>query len=307
MQGDIFQLEFLATQVSKPKPQPEPVARSAKPASDSAEIAIYNEDDLSHLLYVNNNHPHHHHHHSHHASHKRETFTHPADAGTVLINPVVEYGTSGSVTPALSDCESFWSGSEGEGEVESPLTAPLPILEEDAHMASLDAYRHKGRRNAMSVAFEDGFEFPVFLGRQSEEWPAMPRTLPRETPVRVQPALVPAPAVNKVVLPETHHVDATSGPAMSWWPEPLETSESDWTREEMEWVLQLEKEKLATREQKGDILGNIEGTENKKEKEKNYEREYGVTHVGNVEGPLMSWWPAPFDNLDYEWSERFYE
>lgn len=30
-------------------------------------------------------------------------------------------------------------------------------------------------------------------------------------------------------------------------------------------------------------------------------------HVADLEGPLMSWWPAPTELMEYEWQERFYE
>ncbi|KAI3322087.1 hypothetical protein HD806DRAFT_500963 [Xylariaceae sp. AK1471] len=278
MQGDIFQVDVLATQVAVPKPQPA-VARPKSTSNNAPQVAIYNEDDLSHLLYVNN-HPHHHHHH-----HEQKSFTHPADAGTVLINTV-----------ELSDCES-WSGSDSEsessGEVESPLTPPLSLSSnfEDPDQEALDAYRRKGRRNAFSVASEDGFEFPVFLGRQAEEWPPMPRSLPS---LHSSPALATsAPAVNTETETESSQhvqVGATSGPMMSWWPEPLGAMEDNWTDEEMEWVLETEKEKLIAREREGRI---VEKT--------NYESH----HVGTIAGPLMSWWPTPLE--EYDWNERFYE
>jgi hypothetical protein len=296
MQGDIFQLDLLATQVAVPKPQPT-VARS-KPTINSStpEVAIYNEDDLSHLLYVNN-HPHHHH---HHHDHEQKPFTHPADAGMVVVN-VVE----------LSDCES-WSGSDsessGEAEADSPATPALSLSSDfaDPDLASLDAYRRKGRRNAFSVAsFEDGFEFPVFLGRQAEEWPRMPRSL--TTTLRPLPS--PAPSTSVFSLTEKKETDtaistpssshgqgayavatSTDGPVMSWWPESLEAMEDDWTAEELEWVLETEKEKLAAREEKHED-----------------KTKYASEHVANISGSLMSWWPTPMNEMECEWSERFYE
>ncbi|KAI0170116.1 hypothetical protein BJ166DRAFT_494027 [Pestalotiopsis sp. NC0098] len=32
-----------------------------------------------------------------------------------------------------------------------------------------------------------------------------------------------------------------------------------------------------------------------------------VQHVAEIDGPLMSWWPASTDTLQYDWNERFYE
>ena len=31
------------------------------------------------------------------------------------------------------------------------------------------------------------------------------------------------------------------------------------------------------------------------------------SHVADLEGPLMAWWPAPAELLEYDWFERFYE
>ncbi|KAI0103647.1 hypothetical protein GGR51DRAFT_247729 [Nemania sp. FL0031] len=283
MQGDIFQLETL---VAVPKPQPITTARTT---SDSS-VAIYNEDDLSHLLYVSNSSHHHHHHHQHkhhhHHVHEQKPFTHPADnAGMVLINTVVD--DLESLTPALSDCESC-SGSETSG-VDTP---PLSL---DFNDDALEAYRRKGRRNALS--FEDGFEFPIFLGRQDEEeWHVVPKSLLQQQPIATAPvAVVPVKAAPSV--PATQHVAAIGGPLMSWWPEPMETAENTWDIENMKWELQLEREKLDEREREGGIaLVPCE--------KKTYEE---ARPVAEIEGPLMSWWPEPLETMEYEWSERFYE
>ncbi|KAI1203841.1 hypothetical protein F5X97DRAFT_3327 [Nemania serpens] len=280
MQGDIFQLESL---VAVPKPRP--TATPSKPAHDS-EVSIYNEDDLSHMLYFSSQpHHHHHHHHNHHHAHEQGLFTHPADAGTVFINTVMDDMEAN--TPALSDCESC-SGSETEGDVEGAITPPLSTLEV-TNGGALDAYRRKGRRNAMS--FEDGFEFPVFLGRQDEETcdPA-PQSQPREA------AFAQAPKKPDVEIPASRHVKAISGPAMAWWPEPLESTEYSWDIENMQWELQLEREKLMAREREGGIVNTTSD-------EKTCEKKYDSKPVAQIEGPLMSWWPTPL----YDWSEHFYE
>ncbi|KAI0537427.1 hypothetical protein GGR58DRAFT_471896 [Xylaria digitata] len=285
MQGDIFQLESLTSQVTVPKPQS--VMARSRPAGDE-QVAIYNEDDLSHLLYVSNN-PHHHHHHHRHHTHEQRPFTHPADAGTVPINTVVDDMEAN--TPALSDCESCY-GSETSGmDVESPVTPPLSSFEETNDEA-LEAYRRKGRRNAFAADSEFDFGFPIFLGRQDEEYSlSSPQEL---SSVNLQSPAAAATETEK--LPASQHVSAIQGPTMSWWPEPLETMENDWTTEKTEWQLRLEKENL-----KDSVL----------ERERKYgvasAKNYGVTPVKNVEGRLMSWWPAPVDGMEYEWSERFYE
>ncbi|KAI1163735.1 hypothetical protein F5B18DRAFT_308669 [Nemania serpens] len=282
MQGDIFQLESLVA-----VPKPKPAATPSKQAHDS-EVSIYNEDDLSHMLYFSSQpHHHHHHHHNHHHAHAQGLFTHPADAGTVFVNTVMDDMEAN--TPALSDCESC-SGSETETDVEGALTPPLSAYEA-INGKALDAYRRKGRRNAM--AFEDGFEFPVFLGRQDEET-CDPETLARSLPNRT--SLAEAPKKPDIGVPASQHVKAISGPAMAWWPEPLETMEYSWDIENMQWELQLEREKLMAREREGGIVDTTK-------LEKKCEKEYDSKPVEHIDGPLMSWWPAPL----YDWSDYFYE
>ncbi|KAI1114453.1 hypothetical protein F5Y14DRAFT_450996 [Nemania sp. NC0429] len=276
MQGDIFQLESL---VAVPKPRP---AMPSKPAQDT-QVSIYNEDDLSHMLYFSSqpHHHHHHHHHSHHHAHEQGLFTHPADAGTVFINTVADNMETN--TPALSDCESC-SGFETETDAEGAVTPPLATFEAATNgAAALDAYRRKGRRNA--VSFEDGFEFPIFLGRQDEETCEL---APQETHAMTSPPKKP----DVEIIPASQHVKAISGPAMAWWPEPLDTMEYDWDVENLQWELQLEREKLMEREREGGIVDS--SAEDKK---------YDPEPVTRIEGPLMSWWPTPL----YDWSEYFYE
>lgn len=285
---------MMPTKVNAPKPQ-RIVSKASKPTATktrptTTEVAIYNEDDLSHMLYANN-HPHHHHQDHHH--HHHDGFTHPADKSTVFVNSI-----------ELSDCDSSssWSGSDSEGVEESPLSTFS-----DPDQASLDAYRRKGRRNAFH--FEDGFDFPVFLGRQSQKLPAMPRT--SQTPLQT-PA---APAV--VVGKETQEVHEDEH-AMSWWPGTLQDlMENIWTAEEMEWMMETEKEKhMAEKTEKDDATLDAESTTEslmswwpqavEESEEETEEDEYDVEHVENsISGPWMSWWPTPVG--ESTWSDKFYE
>ncbi|KAI0970374.1 hypothetical protein F4678DRAFT_436599 [Xylaria arbuscula] len=197
-----------------------------------------------------------------------------------------------ATTPALSDCDSYY-GSEYSGHsVESPLTPPLSTLD-DVDDQALDAYRRKGRRNAFSTDFQDGYGFPIFLGRQDEgeveELAPITRNAPQELSQTLSPATKRAEEI-----PASHHVSAVEGTMMSWWPEPLENMEADWTVEKTQWQLRLEKEKLKEIERENGII--------KKEK-KSYTGQYGAAPVDSIDGPLMNWWPTPL----YDWSERFYE
>ncbi|KAI0515333.1 hypothetical protein F5B22DRAFT_199002 [Xylaria bambusicola] len=281
MQGDIFQLESLTSPATVLKPQPKPAMARPRP-TNNPQVAIYNEDDLSHLLYMSS-HPHHHH---HHHAHEQRPFTHPADIGTVLINSVDDMEAT---TPALSDCESC-CGSEGSGMyIESPVTPPLTGLEEVDELA-LEAYRRKGRRNALSTDSLESLGFPIFLGRQDEEveeWPVKSQSAPQKLSQNVA-----FPAVKLPEVPASQHVNAIDGTMMSWWPESLDTMEHEWAVEKTQWQLQLEKEKLEELEREGGIATT-----------KTYKAQYDAVPVSDIEGPLMNWWPMPI----YDWSERFYE
>ncbi|KAI1429914.1 hypothetical protein F5Y12DRAFT_210812 [Xylaria sp. FL1777] len=279
MQGDIFQLESLTSQVTVPKPQPRPaMARSRLP--NDPQVAIYNEDDLSHLLYVSSN-PHHHHHH-HHRHHEQRPYTHPADVGTVLINTVAAAADDMEAnTPALSDCDSC-CGSETSGVyIESPVTPPLSNLD-DVDDIALEAYRRKGRRNAFSTDSQDDLGFPVFLGRQEEdvvedEWPLKSSLSWSAQRQQEQEA---KPAVKMAEIPASQHVGAVEGPLMAWWPEPLDSTECDWAVEKTQWQLQLEREKLAEREREGGIAAAATTTSSK--------NSYDVEPVGDIDGRLMN-------------------
>ncbi|OTA58584.1 hypothetical protein K449DRAFT_436520 [Hypoxylon sp. EC38] len=217
-----------------------PLGSNANP-----QVAIYNEDDLSHLLYIN---------HLHHAGHKdkviinhvyRDGYSTPLES---LPSGAQTPGSESNETPVLSDCES---------DVDEGACLPIPP----------NAY---SRLNPLR--FEDGFEFPVFLGRQAEESSHRPSLR------RSDPAL----KINsdskhvRIAAAAENHVSEISGPLMSWWPAPLEMMEHEWIDE-----------KLADRKSSNVMPAD--------------------RHVLNIEGPLMSWWPAPMELLEHRWDERFYE
>ncbi|KAI1092173.1 hypothetical protein F5B19DRAFT_455845 [Rostrohypoxylon terebratum] len=244
MQGDIFQMEQLAARAHATSFE---VSPATVDDSSNPQVAIYNEDDLSHLLYVN---------HLHHAGHKdkviinhvyRDGYTTPLESDSQQPSGAQTPETEGNETPVLSDCES---------EFDEGVYFP----------SSLDTYYRSS-----PLRFEDGFEFPVFLGRQAEE----------ESPhaTTIQPSNRPDLRRHnkvRVTAPEENHTLEISGPLMSWWPEPLELMEHEWVDDEK--MVRNTSEAIPT-----------------------------DTHVSNIEGPLMSWWPAPVELLEHEWDERFYE
>ncbi|KAI2779862.1 hypothetical protein F4815DRAFT_472464 [Daldinia loculata] len=237
MQGDIFQLEQMAATQVVAHVEPSTVPQDTK---TDPQVAIYNEDDLSHLLYVN---------HLHRNGHKdkvivnhvyRDGYTTPLGS---LPSGTQTPESETNETPVLSDCESDFD----EG-------VYLP--------SSLDPYSRKS-----PLRFEDGFQFPVFLGRQEEET-SHAAALVSELDTR--------PKQVRIATPEEHHISNISGPLMSWWPASEELMEHEWIEEE---AVEYKAPKKTSQHQ----------------------------HVSNIEGPLMSWWPLPLEVLEHEWDERFYE
>ncbi|KAI1859620.1 uncharacterized protein JN550_011928 [Neoarthrinium moseri] len=179
--------------------------------TNSAQVAIYNEDDLSHLLYIERSKA------TTHGDHVIINEVEHDEPETPFESPL----DTGIHTPASDDNESaILSDCETESDLEIP---PSPS---------------RLRGGTMSIS-DDDFEFPIFLGRQEEE--ELPSATPAPAPLR--PALrrsnPPAQVlVNTAgseckhvqIVPPKHHVAAIEGPLMSWWPEPVEGMEYQWVQ-----------------------------------------------------------------------------
>lgn len=171
--------------------------------SANNEVAIYNEDDLSHYLFVDPHREHHHHDSKHIINEVRHKVEHPSTGSHTPMSEDNDYESA-----ILSDCESE--------------TDP-----DDLFVLPPSPTRPRGG----SFGSED-FEFPIFLGRQEEE----PVTPP---PVYIHPILrgkSSAPATTtathmnkkvKIMQPDDGVIHI-SGPLMSWWPAPVETMEYEW-------------------------------------------------------------------------------
>ncbi|KAK6827671.1 hypothetical protein PG995_010389 [Apiospora arundinis] len=243
----------------------------------SSLVAVANDDDLLDFLYVDGNH-------------------HHAESSKIIINHVVEplheddltpfsYPSTGAHTPEHEEDEDAILSdipSESEEDLEIPPSPPTPQR------------RHRG---ATSVG-EDDFEFPVFIGRQRDASPMPPQPSATRPPFqRANDAQ--SVTANKAVhfhepdVPADHHLASVEGPVMSWWPAPIDTLEYDWV---------VKNQRAAEEEQKR--LAEQEQQERASKKIKTVAVE---SHVADLEGPLMAWWPAPAELLEYDWFERFYE
>ncbi len=210
MQGDIIQLdqEALRGQTSgNLELRPRMTALEGESLAP-AQVAIYNEDDLSHLLYVDVDH-------ADAYTAGRETKFHVGHVGHVgqhdySVFPEHQHGTHTPLSETdesavLSDCES-----------EDDDDDALP--------------RSPTRPRGGSICSET-FEPPVF-GRQAGS------TTSTAPPSRSasQSSSGYGPGLNwksdgikhvQVVLPEDH-VSKIEGPLMSWWPESLGSMEHEW-------------------------------------------------------------------------------
>ncbi|KAL7621268.1 hypothetical protein AAE478_008585 [Parahypoxylon ruwenzoriense] len=202
MQGDIFQLEHVASQAHATPLEPSLVPQDSRSAP---QVAIYNEDDLSHLLYAN---------HLHHHGRKDRVIINRGYQGGSELPGSPPTGTQTPLsetneTPVLSDCESDWD----EGVYPNPPYRVSECL--------------SSRNPAKTI--EDGSEFPVFLGRQMEESSFKTAQAPS---TRSRSDLGSQSKPVRTAGPEKDHVSDISGPLMSWWPEPVELMEHEWVVED---------------------------------------------------------------------------
>ncbi|KAK9770398.1 hypothetical protein SCAR479_12967 [Seiridium cardinale] len=181
---------------------------SSDKSATTPQVAIYNEDDLSHLLFLEP------------ADHGSHIVINKVDRGepeTPLESPWVidtSCNTSDDESAVLSDCED-------ESDLEIP---PSPS---------------RRRGGTMSIS-DDDFEFPVFLGRQQDDEeeeeevapvaplrPALKRSSPASSLEQQTTIQNEATKHVQIVEPE-HHLVSVEGPLMSWWPLPVENMEYDW-------------------------------------------------------------------------------
>ncbi|KAK8042826.1 hypothetical protein PG994_013309 [Apiospora phragmitis] len=245
----------------------------------SSLIAVANDDDLLDFLYVDGNH-------------------HHADSSKIIINHVIEPLHEDDLTPFSNQSTGVHTPSHEDDDEDAVLSDLPSESEEDLEIPPSPPTPQRRHRGATSVG-EDDFEFPVFVGRQRDESPMPPHQQPSATRPPFQRAeaaqSVTATITAKKVqfhepdVPADHHVVSVEGPVMSWWPAPIDTLEYDWVvknQRAAEEELQQQEQERATKKIKTVAV---------------------ESHVADLEGPLMAWWPAPAELLEYDWFERFYE
>ncbi|KAK7926962.1 hypothetical protein PG985_003960 [Apiospora marii] len=242
-------------------------------------VAVANDDDLLDFLYVDGNH-------------------HHADSSKIIINHVIEPLDEADLTPFSNP--STGSHTPLHEHDEEAVLSDLPSeSEEDFEIPPSPPTPQRKHRGATSVG-EDDFEFPVFLGRQDAESPKASQPSATRPPFqRAVPAQSVTVAAKKMVqfhepdVPSDHHLVSVDGPVMSWWPAPIDTLEYDWV---------VKNQRAAEDERKRQQQAEQQARAAKKVKTVAVE-----SHVADLEGPLMAWWPAPAELLEYDWFERFYE
>lgn len=189
--------------------------------TSSSQVAIYNEDDLSHLLYLE-----------------------AADHGSHIIINKVDHSEPETPVEGPLFIDTSGHTSDNESAILSDLEA-----ESDLEIPPSPSRRRWGTVSmSMSMSMsDDDVEFPVFLGRQQEvepqSSPARPllqRGGPSST-YKQQDCLKDEPNKHVQVVAPEHHVRSIEGSLMSWWPAPLETMEYDWAGERTQPTIAPEK------------------------------------------------------------------
>ncbi|KAH6645240.1 hypothetical protein BKA67DRAFT_584613 [Truncatella angustata] len=166
-----------------------------------SQVAIYNEDDLSHLLFLG-----------------------PADHDNhIIINKVEQSEPETPVeSPLVLDTHDHTSDDE---------SAILSDLEEESDL-EIPPSPSRRRGGTMSISGDD-FEFPVFLGRQDEPetHPAPLRPALRRCKPDAAQGLEKETSRHVHMATPEHHVSSIEGSMMSWWPAPMEDVEYDWEEE----------------------------------------------------------------------------
>ena len=207
MQGDIQQLEQLARQSqTSRRANHGPQKPSGRLASE--QIAIYNEDDLSHLLYTDAGHDYLH-------------------AGSFeALSPLDILHSQGYGALPTHASGTFSPLSEAN---ESAILSDCEFEEDDTEIPPSPTRPRGG-----SICSETA-EQPAFLNRRtssssssSEGHPSSVESRPTTEPGLLAEGNTYSTKHVQFVRPE-HHVSAIEGSLMSWWPAPLDDMEHDWS------------------------------------------------------------------------------
>ena len=182
-------------------PQEKKTSKTEAAKKLEAQVAIYNEDDLSHLLFTGSNFESvttNHHNHLHHHHHQDGSLT-----------PLTMPASSGTHTPLFSD---HGDESDSESAVLEDWETPA---EGDLEIPRSPTSR---RRGGTMCSTDDDFELPVFLGRQADDLAASRRSsIASSTSSRMDDT--------KKRVPSEHHVKCIEGPLMALWPASIDTLE----------------------------------------------------------------------------------
>ncbi|KAK7752177.1 hypothetical protein SLS62_005921 [Diatrype stigma] len=208
MQGDIFMLDE-TTAMQAPASA---TTSSASKASNTklqttvAQVAIYNEDDLSHLLFADSTiEPtlHHHHHHHHHY-----------DGSLTPLSSAP--ASSGTHTPLFSDhsdsesavFEDGWESAQHQHEAAEDQDLDFEIPPSPVPR----------RRGGTMCSSDDDFEWPVFLGRQADELAPSLRRRSSACSSASHSEQRATTAATAGYVPSEQHASSIEGPLMALWP-----------------------------------------------------------------------------------------
>lgn len=214
MQGDIFMLDQTSSMQAVPAPTTTKTSMASKTSNKLqntvAQVAIYNEDDLSHLLFADSSIEPillHHHHHDHLDGSLTPLSSAPA--------------TSGTHTPLFSDHSDSESAVFEDWEPQHYQGQHQPQAEDadrdlDFEIPPSPVPR---RRGGTMCSSDDDFEWPVFLGRQADELaPSLRRRSSAYSSASHSLAAVEAREAPADRIPSEQHVASIAGPLMALWP-----------------------------------------------------------------------------------------
>lgn len=186
--------------------------------TSSSQVAIYNEDDLSHLLFLE-----------------------PADHGSHIITGDNKVGCSEAKTLVESPLSADTHGNTLDDE-SAILTDPDE--ESDLEIAPSPSRRRGG---TLSIS-DDGFEFPLSLSRQQDVEthvapvrPAPRRVDPVSTLSQREQHILPGTDTHVQIVEAEHEVSPIEGALMSWWPAPMGDRDYDQAEKNRQATISWEK------------------------------------------------------------------
>ncbi|KAI0127623.1 hypothetical protein BJ170DRAFT_380955 [Xylariales sp. AK1849] len=226
MQGDIFQLDFLLdTDKTKSTHISLPTTKTPYKTSTIPSVSIYNEDDLSHLLYQRSK--------PLDDAEIHEAFDHAHCLGAIA----AAFDDYCSDVPHEYSDDSGLPSDDEEDEVSTPTLedtvkrsslASAPRFDLHTGLSNLESRRQEDARQIETQVQENDVEpemrrVSTITGRLMSLWP-----LPTDLQEYEWSDEEEEDDGMDGVVPESQHVSRIEGACMSWWPLPVDIEKHEW-------------------------------------------------------------------------------